>query len=678
MRQVTGFSTGGCQAGGLLAGALLVLLLAGCGGAGGGGDAPPQRAQALTASQPGELLAYVKTRLRTRATLREAQPGIGFGPVPALPPVLVSADGAGAPVLRSGTTLQEPGVDEDDLMKTDGRLLYTLDAGAAGGDAVPRLQAWRRLAGGGVEPAAALSFPADAPGWPVLHGLLLDESVRRIAVLGETITLSGGVDPCGALAGCAAPAVMPAMMLQTSRVDVRLVDAGDDGTLVSAATWSLSGRLVGARRIDDALVVVSSHAPRLPVDDLPPGTPAAEREAALAALTARDVLPTLRRGTAGDTPLVDETDCYLQTANASTGVEITTVSVFDLRDPGAAPASRCIVGGTEALYLSAASLVLATTRYDYRSVQRGDVVTAYPADIRTDLHKFVLGPGGPAYRGSGSVAGHLGWDDARKSYRLSEHQGMLRVLSFTGETGWASEADAARTEPSPATLTVLREAGAAQAPALEEVARLPNAQRPEPLGKPGEQVHAVRFLGERAYVVTFRRIDPLYVLDLADPADPRVAGVLEVPGFSEHLFPLGDGLLFGVGRQADEQGVAGGTQVALFDVRDPARPALIESRGFGTAGSTTALDGSAHGLNWLTVGGTVRLALPMLWWNPAGDMVHGLQRFEVDLDARRLAVRPMLAPPGDGEGAGPWHERSLQIEDQVYYFADGALAVAPW
>ncbi len=68
----------------------------------------------------------------------------------------------------------------------------------------------------------------------------------------------------------------------------------------------------------------------------------------------------------------------------------------------------------------------------------------------------------------------------------------------------------------------------------------------------------------------------------------------------------------------------------------------------------------------------------MQWWNPAGDEVHGLQRFEVDLEARTLAVRPMLAPAGTGGGAGPWQERSLQIEDRVYYFADGALASAPW
>ncbi len=86
----------------------------------------------------------------------------------------------------------------------------------------------------------------------------------------------------------------------------------------------------------------------------------------------------------------------------------------------------------------------------------------------------------------------------------------------------------------------------------------------------GEQVHSVRFLDDLAYVVTFRQIDPLYAIDLSDARAPRVLGELKIPGFSEYLHPLGDGLLLGVGREVDPTtGVDEGLKISLFDVADP-------------------------------------------------------------------------------------------------------------
>jgi hypothetical protein len=300
-------------------------------------------------------------------------------------------------------------------------------------------------------------------------------------------------------------------------------------------------------------------------------------------------------------------------------------------------------------------------------------VTIYPPTISTDLHRFVLGEDGASYRASGSVEGHLGWDNARKPYRISAHRGDIRVLGFTGESGWATPEDATTTAPSPATLTILRDDGAGR---LAVVSTLPNAQRPQALGKPGEQVHGVRFLGDRGYLVTFRQIDPLYVLDLADPADPKVAGALEVPGFSDHLFPLDGGLLLGVGHDVDASGMLGGVKVALFDTRDPAAPALLDSRTFGTLGSASGLDASPHGIGFLDVGGVARVALPLLVWSDGGAVAHGLQRFEVDTAARTLAVRTMVPAPGDAVDFGA--ERSVQIGDHGYYWTGAVLTPFAW
>ena len=89
----------------------------------------------------------------------------------------------------------------------------------------------------------------------------------------------------------------------------------------------------------------------------------------------------------------------------------------------------------------------------------------------------------------------------------------------------------------------------------------------------GERIYAVRFMGDRGYVVTFRQVDPLYALDLSDPAHPAVRGELRIPGFSSALQPIDDTTLIGIGQGATVEGRPLGTQVSLFDVSDPAGPA---------------------------------------------------------------------------------------------------------
>ena len=102
----------------------------------------------------------------------------------------------------------------------------------------------------------------------------------------------------------------------------------------------------------------------------------------------------------------------------------------------------------------------------------------------------------------------------------------------------------------------------------------------------GERIFAVRFEGDTGYVVTFRQIDPLYTLDLSDPAEPRVVGELELLGYSAYLHPLGDGLLLGVGQDATPEGRRAGAQVSVFDVSDLRRPVRLDHRALGAFSSS--------------------------------------------------------------------------------------------
>jgi hypothetical protein len=112
-----------------------------------------------------------------------------------------------------------------------------------------------------------------------------------------------------------------------------------------------------------------------------------------------------------------------------------------------------------------------------------------------------------------------------------------------------------------------------------------------------ERIYSVRFIGPVGYVVTYRQTDPLYTVDLSDPAQPRVRGSLALTGYSSYLHPASDTRLIGIGRQADAMGHAGGTQVSLFDVSDLAAPTRLATFTLAAAISNAEFDPHAF-LYW--------------------------------------------------------------------------------
>lgn len=103
----------------------------------------------------------------------------------------------------------------------------------------------------------------------------------------------------------------------------------------------------------------------------------------------------------------------------------------------------------------------------------------------------------------------------------------------------------------------------------------------------GEQIKSARFMGDTAYVVTFVQTDPLFVIDLSDPAKPEIVGEVKLPGFSSYLHPVGDGLLVGVGVGGTETGTDGSSKISLFDVTDPENPKEIDYLTFPTSSLAT-------------------------------------------------------------------------------------------
>lgn len=229
--------------------------------------------------------------------------------------------------------------------------------------------------------------------------------------------------------------------------------------------------------------------------------------------------------------------------------------------------------------------------------------------------------GNPEYRGSGEVPGYIG--TSNPSFLMSENDTDLRVFS----SSWAGrgfplavmESDTAAIDQTIDQtideedfgihkLTILRES--ADGTRLDQLAQLPNRQRPDAIGKPGEDLYADRFVAKRAYAFTFEVIDPLYVLELSDPEDPRISGELELLGFSTLLQPLGKDLLLGVGSDvpADGLGLTQGVKVALFNVANISAPVELESIVIGKRGSSSPALYNHHALTLLETEGTYRAA----------------------------------------------------------------------
>jgi uncharacterized secreted protein with C-terminal beta-propeller domain len=587
--------------------------LAACGGSGnttGTGSGTPPTASTLSPFASAQAMeAYLKNALVAGSSqiMGDRRDAIG---VP-----------AASTASFTTTNLQEAGVDEADRFKSDGRHFYIL--GRDPGAAADSLRI-RRLTGvvagqarSGSIQIASLTLPTEAY---YARAYLANNRANGQPDVLLAIGESGGYSfPSGAAPLAIARDWFAPWDWRAGKTEAQWLDVADAASPKLGRRVSVDGYYVASRRIGDTVYLVTRYTPNLPGIVAYPANQAqiTSNQQTIAAATLNDLLPKWSLDGAVQGPLVGAASCYRDADTAvAPSADLIVVSAIDLGNPQAAPRAQCLTGGSETVYVSTDALYVATTDQAY-SVQTlvGAATTlraSYPESITTRLHKFALAAQGPSYRGSGSVVGHLGWEQDKKAFRMGEHQGTLRVVTSLGQT-WDGSASSH--------LSLLREADGK----LITVSELPNSRRPAAIGKPGESLYAARFIGARGYLVTFRVTDPLYVLDLADPADPRLAGELAVPGYSDYLHPLGERWLIGVGKDAipDTTGTSGdvrgawyqGIKVALFDVADPSRPKEVNSLVIGKRGSQSAVLSDHHAFTLLATGRETgelaRLALPI-------------------------------------------------------------------
>jgi hypothetical protein len=315
------------------------------------------------------------------------------------------------------------------------------------------------------------------------------------------------------------------------------------------------------------------------------------------------------------------------------GLNLLTLFTLDLGDPETEMKSVSIIGDPGQIYGSGESIYIASSADHLWMWWSIDVAGEKEVRETTVLHRFDIQGSSPVYAASGEVPGSV-----LNQFSMSEHEGLFRLA--TTEGGWWSDVISNR-------VFLLRQ----EEDRLQEISRLEN------LGKPGERIFAVRFLGHRGYVVTFEQVDPLYVLDLADPEAPRVTGELEVPGFSTYLHPAGEEMLLAVGRDG------GQVNLSLFDVSDPADPKLVHRLATGLYSWSEA---EYEHKAFTYFAGRGILAVPITAWiensadSEQGTMFNGLHLYGVNLSASQNDAFSLLGTVD--------HASFYLDEEQDYWF----------
>jgi len=535
----------------------------------------------------------------------------------------VKADG------YSETNIQVAGVDEADLAKTDGEYLY----GVFGAELVI-VDVW----------------PEDEI--QVVSQTAIEGDPFSIYIFDDRLVVMSYVDP-----GNVFPLYKPNLLWEGSilpmpysrpRFKITEFDISDRQEPEAVEETYFDGWLSNSRRIDDHvyLVINNSHyTPEpLPVevdhsDDQYYETEPQYRERL--AETFDELLPRYTtldetseiNGSLVQAPQVWAPDSESDSAAYARLGEMVSVVVFEIGNdqPGPVNTTTIFDVHNNEVYASPENLYLTESYSAW-----GDNFSRYTPMTR--IYKFALDQDSAPLTATGSVTGTI-----LNQFSLDEHEGYFRIAT-------TSMNDQRETVNS---IQVLEQ----NESQLGVVGSLMN------LGA-AERIQSVRFMGDTGYMVTFRNIDPLFTLDLSEPANPQVVGELKIPGFSRYLHPISDNHLIGLGQDADLNGRVLGLQLSLFDVSDLSDPQRTDTFTFNHNGNYAHSEAQwdHHAFSWF--GGHDILALPVSYRNPN---IYALEVF---------AVTPEEGFDYLGQIAHDQRvHRSLQIDDMLFSLSDDTIKV---
>lgn len=468
----------------------------------------------------------------------------------------------------SGTNNQEAGVDEADFVKTDGYHIYYLQGQHLHIFGVPEfgeLEASSNMTLSGYPVAMMLdgdrlvvisnlnpwsistSHPVvDAMGWDEGYGSWRTSSLTKFTVLDITDRTQ--------------PEVERELFIEGSYITAREV-SGTVRTVTHA--WMDVQGLTSWLNLPNGYWNLDYDDPlRLEIREKVAWETMQANDKIISQMTLADLIPQVYEYSNGvvSTHRMSDNDCREFVAPQD-GLNRGISSIFslELTSPSFDFEVDHVVGNYPLVYASTDVLVLSESAFSWWWFWGND-----GANEMTNLHTFdISSPGDTVYTGSGRVNGTV-----INQFALSEHEGVLRVATTTGQWArWWME------NPEPMSSQVVTMVRSMDIETEQQI--LVESGRVDGIA-PGERIWSARYDGDRAYIVTFEQIDPLWVIDLSDPTTPTILGELEVPGVSTYIHPLSRDHLLTIGLSpANEDGTGldwSGTQLSLFDVSDPTSP----------------------------------------------------------------------------------------------------------
>jgi uncharacterized secreted protein with C-terminal beta-propeller domain len=422
----------------------------------------------------------------------------------------------------SDTNNQVEGVQESDIVKTDGRFIYVASTANRANMRVSIISALD----GEMETTARIQFPSTGQ----LHEMLLYDG-KLIVIWSDSVTEFDEER---------------AMSLTSRYVYADIYDTSQDFSEPYAA-YSQEGWFSSARMIDNNIYLITNFSPNLP-----------------RVITEYDYdifVPNYSLN--GECWLIPPPMIVLPEKTDS--IEYTVIGGLDVYEKDMLVSVKAIFGRADTIYSSMDNI------YVIHGYQEGQWSVR---EEFTVIDKFAIDSGWIDYTANTTVRGA-----ARNQFHFDEHNGILRVVTEV----WGVPAEQS---DEVGTFTVLerpedggwwddwggrgrdRDGWGLQGGSLyilcEELSLLSSIHR---IGW-GENVHSVRFMGDIGYVVTFWQVDPLFSFDLSDPLNPVVLDELKIPGFSRYMHSWSDGLLLGMGVDTNDRGIRTGLKMTMFDVSD--------------------------------------------------------------------------------------------------------------
>lgn len=574
----------------------------------------------------------------------------------------MAADAA-APTSSSGFTTtytQEANVDEHDVVKYDGQYLFIAPAGNGGccfiaTDALPAVAmdiAPLPAANDSNNVRIVQTSPQQATAYevatlPIPEGFYIEglyHHDQRLSTIGSSAWWGSYGD---------AFARPEPWANQYTQVDI--YNTSDISQPSLLASVGVEGSLVNTRRTEQGIHLITRHSPTIDGYLYYPATEAdkANNDNLISSLNSSDILPAMKlNGVTQPGPSLDQ--CFFNnpdSPNFRAFDNFPTITLVTTIDPlaGEISSSFCFVGYSDGIYINQGDLVVTQNYWGENN------------DSGVYVHQFSL-TGNSHYEGSARLEGRL-YLYGNSDFRISRHGDTLRLIT----SQWTDNA-----EDNIDHQLYLLDANASNKE-LAVLGTLPNSQRTTEIGKPNEDLYGVRFVADLAYLVTFERIDPLYVIDMSNPRDPFIAGSLDIPGVSNFLHPVTDNLLLGLGQSAERK-----IKLSLFDVSDINQPQLRQEVILGNELSwpSSEAEYDRHAFSYLSGEQSDRFTLPIAGWDDAMQQ-HRQQLHLFDLNGKLDPVTANISSPGFlevnnlNDGEYPSYRNRAIIHDDSVYFING-------